>query len=144
MDLQPSLFVDLDYPETCRNKAAIIRNRSELASVIFRDLSVDSTDKSPTIETAHYILQPMDLTNKQAMEDFLATGKVDVTLPTLFLSECVLIYINPDAVNPTLQYLQSQFTNSCIIVYEQIRPFDPFGKMMIRNLHVGENTKIDL
>lgn len=58
------------------------------------------------------------------------------SLPTLFLSECVLIYIQPDAVNPTLQYLEETFTNNLIVVYEQIRPNDPFGSMMIRNLHV--------
>ena len=144
MDLEPSLFVDLDYPETCRNKATIIRNRSELASVIFGDLPVDPSDRSPTIETPHYLLQPIDLTNKQAMEDFLSTGTIDGSLPTLFLSECVLIYINPDAVNPTLQYLQSRFPNSCFVVYEQIRPFDPFGKMMIRNLHVRVDRKINV
>ena len=58
------------------------------------------------------------------------------SLPTLFLSECVLIYIQPDAVNPTLQYLEETFTNNVIVVYEQIRPNYPFGSMMIRNLHV--------
>ena len=58
------------------------------------------------------------------------------SLPTLFLSECVLIYIQPDAVNPTLQYLEETFTNNVIVVYEQIRPNDPFGSMMIRKLHV--------
>ena len=58
------------------------------------------------------------------------------SLPTLFLSECVLVYIQPDAVNPTLQYLEETFTNNVIVVYEQIRPNDPFGSMMIRNLHV--------
>lgn len=59
------------------------------------------------------------------------------SLPTLILAECVLIYINPDSVNPTLQYLQSVFPNSGILVYEQIRPNDPFGSMMVKNLHVS-------
>ena len=69
---------------------------------------------------------------------------MDLSLPTLFLSECVLIYIVPEKVNPTLQLLQQSFPNSCIVVYEQIRPSDPFGQMMIRNLHVILNTLVHI
>lgn len=136
MQHRPLLFVDLDLPETCRTKAMIIRNKPELSRVVFGNQRVNPSDSTSVIETKEYILYPMNLTDTQAMRLFLSSGRIDLSLPTLFLSECVLIYIAPEKVNPTLQLLQQFFPNSCIVVYEQIRPSDPFGKMMIRNLHV--------
>ena len=144
MQPRPVMFVDLDLPETCRTKAMIIRNKPELARVVFGNSHVDPSDSTPFIETKEYILHPMNLTDIQAMKLFLSSGKMDLSLPTLFLSECVLIYIAPEKANPTLQLLQQSFPNSCIVVYEQIRPSDPFGQMMIRNLHVILNTLVHI
>ena len=88
----------------------------------------------------------MDLTDLEAVKAFFSNdriskesiiiGTITFRLPTLFLSECVLIYIEPDSINPTLQYIQNTFPNSGFVVYEQIRPMDPFGAMMVKNLNV--------
>lgn len=144
MNLQPEMFVDFDLPETCTNKASILRHFKELSSIIFQETE-DNHDSS-SIHTKQYILQPMDLTDLDSLKSFIESGIIDVTfvdlsfihtsLPTLFLSECVLVYIQPDDVNPSLQYLQETFKNNMIVVYEQIRPDDPFGSMMMKNLHV--------
>ena len=136
MNVKPSLFVDFDLPENCINKAMLIRNRSELASVVFGETDFDRASESPDIETPHYILKSMDLTELSSLQAYLKSSPIRLSTPTLFLSECVLIYINPDLLNPTLQYLQQTFPNSLMVVYEQIRPNDPFGEMMIHNLHV--------
>ena len=134
MDLLPSLFVDLDLPQTCKNKAVILRNQQQLASVVFGTHPFDRNDPSPSIHTEHYILEPIDLTDLVTVQQFFST--LSHSLPTLFLSECVLVYIDPDSIHPTLQEIQRSFPNSLFVVYEQIRPNDPFGAMMIRNLHV--------
>jgi singapore isolate B (sub-type 7) whole genome shotgun sequence assembly, scaffold_7 len=101
---------------------------------------------SPSIDTKHYILHPIDLTDLEAVKAFFSNDRINkefiiiititFRLPTLFLSECVLIYIEPDSINPTLQYIQNTFPNSGFVVYEQIRPLDPFGAMMVKNLNV--------
>ncbi|KAK8811205.1 hypothetical protein WA538_005364, partial [Blastocystis sp. DL] len=135
MGLQPKLFVDLDLEETCITKATIIRHKSELSEVVYGNTPFDVHDESPSIATDHYILHPVDLTDIKSMRLFISQFITNKDLPTLILAECVLIYINPDSVNPTLQYLQSVFPNSGILVYEQIRPNDPFGSMMVKNLH---------
>lgn len=145
MNLQPEMFVDFDLPETCINKASILRHFKELSSILFQEETEDNRDPS-SIRTKRYILQPMDLTDLDSLKSFIESGIIDVklidlpcihiSLPTLFLSECVLVYIQPDDVNPSLQYLQKVFKNNMIVVYEQIRPDDPFGSMMMKNLHV--------
>lgn len=136
MNAQPELFAEFDLLETCENKAILIRTRPQLASVVFGDSSFDATSTSPEIVTSRYILKPMDLTDCASLEAYLKDSPLSCTKPTLFLSECVLIYINPDLVNPSLQLLQKAFPNNVMVVYEQIRPNDPFGAMMIQNLHV--------
>ena len=43
MNLQPELFVDLDFEETCLNRATIIRNQNPLAEVVFGKDAVVNT-----------------------------------------------------------------------------------------------------
>ena len=88
MNLQPKLFVDLDLLETCVSKATIMRNKTELASVLFGDSPVDKSSSfsvfcvwqlgEPTIRTGNYILQPMDLTDLAKIKSFMEEGVVDL------------------------------------------------------------------
>lgn len=55
-------------------------------------------------------------------------------LPTLFLSECVLVYLKPEPCQQLITYIASQFPNSMIISYEQVNLKDKFGDVMLNNL----------
>jgi O-methyltransferase involved in polyketide biosynthesis len=56
--------------------------------------------------------------------------------PTLFIAECVLIYLKPEEGDQLLK-LCANYSSICMCVtYEQIRPYDKFGLMMIANLQV--------
>jgi hypothetical protein len=57
-------------------------------------------------------------------------------LPTLFLSECVLIYLKAEYSDKVIGWAAETFPLSCFITYEQIKPDDPFGAVMIENLEV--------
>ena len=63
--------------------------------------------------------------------------QVDGTVPTLVLTECLLVYLKPtDAVN-ILKWASNFFKNSKflgIMNYEMIEPFDSFGQTMLNNL----------
>ena len=58
----------------------------------------------------------------------------DYSIPTLFISECVLIYLEPNISQSILELITKSFPISCIVTYEQIMPYDMFGKTMIANL----------
>lgn len=62
-------------------------------------------------------------------------------LPTLYLAECVLIYLEPseaEAVLATTAALAAEAgAPAAIAIYEQTRPDDAFGSTMIHNLEVG-------
>lgn len=61
--------------------------------------------------------------------------------PTLFISECVFIYVSPEDSNAILKWITEHMKNIMFALYEQIKPDDAFGKMMIRNL---KSRNIDL
>ena len=58
------------------------------------------------------------------------------SVPTLFLSECVLIYVPAENGTDIIKWSAQTFDTSCFITYEQVNPEDPYGKMMIENLQV--------
>lgn len=64
-----------------------------------------------------------------------------IRAPTLFLSECVFIYLAPEDTNTILKWITDNMKNTLFALYEQIQPDDAFGKMMIRNL---KSRNIDL
>lgn len=80
---------------------------------------------------------------------------VDPTLPTLLISECCLIYLSPSEAEQVVSFfadcllgpssvlpsINNEATTGTkantpigLILYEPIRPDDPFGRIMVSNL----------
>jgi hypothetical protein len=55
-------------------------------------------------------------------------------MPTLFLSECVLVYLEPEESCSIIAWAAQSFSSSVFVTYEQVRPHDAFGQIMARNL----------
>jgi [phosphatase 2A protein]-leucine-carboxy methyltransferase len=55
-------------------------------------------------------------------------------VPTLLISECCLCYLEDSEANAVIEWFANKIPSLAIIIYEPIRPDDPFGKMMISNL----------
>ena len=55
-------------------------------------------------------------------------------MPTLVVSECCLCYLSPSQASGLLSYFTSRVADIATIIYEPIRPDDPFGKVMTSNL----------
>lgn len=60
--------------------------------------------------------------------------------PTLVISECVLIYLDPLDSNRIIDWLTRELSDAMVALYEQIKPDDAFGRMMIHNLQVQSIT----
>ncbi|KAJ3299696.1 hypothetical protein HK104_007624 [Borealophlyctis nickersoniae] len=58
----------------------------------------------------------------------------DRSLPTLFLSECVLIYLHPAESSSIVSTAAEAVDSGVFVTYEQILPDDAFGNMMLQNL----------
>ena len=79
----------------------------------------------------NYYLKVCDLSKPEEFKKVLKdNGFQDI--PTIFVDECTLIYVDPVAVDEIIKFA-AQMKSSAFISYGMIRPDDSFGKMMIHN-----------
>jgi len=69
--------------------------------------------------------------------NFIKKKKKKKSLPTMFLSECVMIYMDPMDSDAIVKWISDNVPTAMILAYEQILPNDAFGQMMIKNLKVN-------
>jgi tRNA wybutosine-synthesizing protein 4 len=81
-----------------------------------------------------YQLVTADLRDIAALQAALRGAGIDAEAPTLFLSECVLVYLEPEESCAIIAWAAGAFKRSVFVTYEQIRPHDAFGQVMARNL----------
>jgi O-methyltransferase involved in polyketide biosynthesis len=81
-----------------------------------------------------------DLREQNAVRDILLTAGVNPELPTLFISECVLVYIDQPSVLSLCSSIGSTFPNSAWVTYDMMNPTDRFGRTMLNNLRSQKHT----
>lgn len=57
-------------------------------------------------------------------------------VPTLLVSEMCLCYLEADETTRIINYFADRIPNLAIVLYEPIKPDDPFGQQMVSNLAV--------
>lgn len=72
------------------------------------------------LHAPNYHVMGLDLRNLDEIQNKLKHAEVDFTIPTLFLAECVLVYIEPDHCDNLLKWLASQFKSAVFVNYEQV------------------------
>lgn len=123
----------MDLPEVVRKKIEIIFKHKALQELI---QSIEEK-KSASIDEIHspiYHLFSGDLQNMKDLSEKLVYNGLDTKIPTLFISECVFIYLEPQYSDAIIHWAASNFEKSFFWLYEQIKPNDPFGSMMLNNL----------
>jgi tRNA wybutosine-synthesizing protein 4 len=137
-------FIEIDFPEVTRNKAAAIECnptlREQLAdtgaggggAAAGADVWIDA--ERGAVRSPQYRLQPADLRNLDELESALERGGLDYSLPTFVLAECVLVYMQPAASGGVVQLLAQRLPTAALAVYEQVNPSDAFGRQMMVNL----------
>eukprot|EP01126_Amoeba_proteus_P038802 TRINITY_DN4060_c0_g1_i1.p1 TRINITY_DN4060_c0_g1~~TRINITY_DN4060_c0_g1_i1.p1 ORF type:complete len:301 (+),score=43.47 TRINITY_DN4060_c0_g1_i1:113-1015(+) len=123
-------YYELDFPHVVKKKISIILKTPQLRSLV----PTFEAKEDGTASGDGYHLIGGDLKNLPNIETLLVQHQIVPTRPTLFLSECVLIYVNTHDSSQLIQWTTSFFSDAMFIIYEQILPNDPFGKMMVTNL----------
>lgn len=119
------LYHELDFEDNVRPKRDAIRNSAELARMATPPAGGPSSS---------YHLHAIDL-RLLTTQSPPALPHFDPDLPTLILSECCLCYFPPDLATSVVNYFMMNIRASKgIILYEPVRPFDPFGRTMMANL----------
>ncbi|KAL2363812.1 hypothetical protein RJZ56_003283 [Blastomyces dermatitidis] len=156
------VYHELDFPTNTATKIKAIRSspllRKSLGIHEPEDANISADGYA--LHSKYLHIHPIDLRTLSASSSPTLLQGVDRTVPTLLISECCLIYLSPtDAVNVLSYFTQAVFPPSstsstapstpeltsipaasassvplALILYEPIRPDDPFGRTMVANL----------
>ncbi|VDN16357.1 unnamed protein product [Dibothriocephalus latus] len=150
----PKAFVEVDLPGNVKKKIITLRSWHRLEGSLKTDLisfetppldappqsgfTVATPDSYRSLNAAPYFLLNHDLRLPPAsLIEELCTSeagpKLSPELPTLFLAECVLVYIPTASSEALIKTLASHFTSAAFINYEQVNMNDKFGEIMVRS-----------
>eukprot|EP01090_Pellita_catalonica_P012170 TRINITY_DN2587_c0_g1_i1.p2 TRINITY_DN2587_c0_g1~~TRINITY_DN2587_c0_g1_i1.p2 ORF type:complete len:339 (+),score=49.48 TRINITY_DN2587_c0_g1_i1:37-1017(+) len=127
---------EIDFPQVIATKTAIITRTKELSDLVGQIWPQETLTKLGLtgLHSNKLHLIPQDLRDTEQLSKVLIASGLDPTVPTLFLSECVLIYMTVETSNALVKWVGETFPTAVFIAYEQIKPNDPFGKIMLKNL----------
>ena len=132
-DRSPANFIELDFPSVTARKCYHIKKHRQLIDMLNTEdgeIRFSTTD----LHAPNYHLMGMDLRHLSELTNKLTQAEVNFNLPTMFLAECVLVYIDASAVSTLLKWLASKFPNSIFVNYEQVNMKYTFGRVMFANL----------
>lgn len=144
-------WFELDFPDIVQQKSRIIAKTPALTASLCGSaaadrLTVDAATQELTasagrdaadeggVSRGQYSLLAADLSELDRVKDSLSKAGFDPTLPTLVVSECVLIYMEPEHSDALIEWVGTTCPRAAFVVYEQILPGDRFGQMMVRNI----------
>lgn len=130
-------YHEIDFPAVCARKRNILQSVPALRSL----LAGPVVDGPPETASWHADLgrdnqlwgHGLDLRQLAGQElPFLSGLRADV--PTLLVSECCLCYLQVPEAAAVLRWFADRLPQLGVVVYEPIRPHDPFGRTMTANL----------
>lgn len=87
------------------------------------------------LRTKHLRYVQADMRLSQELLVAMSSAGFRSDVPTIFLSECVLVYMQASAGDSIIEWAASAVPDApaAIVVYEQTNPNDPFGQVMVQN-----------
>ncbi|XP_065575869.1 leucine carboxyl methyltransferase 1-like [Artemia franciscana] len=132
---EPKSYVEVDFIDIVRKKISVLKKCPMLMSpLVASDDEICSDGKS--LHSGLYHLVAADLRQVDQVSREMAGCKLSSSLPTLFIAECVLVYLKPAESLPLLKFLAGMFETCIFLNYEQINMGDRFGQIMLENLEV--------
>ncbi|NXN15922.1 TYW4 protein, partial [Indicator maculatus] len=125
--LSHTVVYEVDFPSVASQKAALIRGVEELLAL------VGDAGGEPGIvplSAGDYKLLGADLSQLPELERALEQAGVDREVPTLFIAEVVLAYMESSRSDALLCWAAEHFLCAGFLLYEQLGPQDPFGRVM--------------
>ncbi|KAJ3413645.1 hypothetical protein HDV05_007713 [Chytridiales sp. JEL 0842] len=130
--INPKRYFEIDFPEITSKKSQSIK-KSKLTSALLGEHKIAMGGCE--LHGDEYSIISGDLRSWESdIFPRLESLGFDKSLPTLYLSECVLVYLQPETISRILTHCSKICEASMFITYEQIKPDDAFGKVMVENL----------
>ncbi|KAL4220672.1 Leucine carboxyl methyltransferase 1 [Mactra antiquata] len=132
-DLVPASYIEVDFSAVTSKKIHYIRRSPALLQKITSDdddIKFSSTD----LHSKDYHIVSANLKNLSELDKKLHECELDKNLPTAFVAECVLVYIDKTNTDSLLKWIAETFNTVLFINYEQVNMNDKFGEIMMDNL----------
>ncbi|CAM4709311.1 unnamed protein product [Leuciscus chuanchicus] len=134
-NIMPKKFFEVDFPTIVARKIHHIKTKPPLSKPLIETHSTDSLLlDGHSLDSDRYCIISADLRDLPTLEDKLKKFQINPELPTLFLSECVLVYMTPEQSSKLVHWVADTFPTAMFINYEQVNMNDRFGHIMIENL----------
>nr|CAG4651099.1 EOG090X08O3 [Simocephalus serrulatus] len=126
-------FVEVDFANVTSRKCHYIKNNSKLMQSLHSD-DEEIRYSTSELHSGVYHLVAADLRKLSEVEAKLVACSLEFSVPTLFLFECVLVYMPMQCSHALLQFIADKFSTTFCINYEQVNMTDRFGDVMLSNL----------
>ena len=88
------------------------------------EVLVEPVMNKDEIQSKGYCLMAGDLRDMDSLgERLLVAGGLDRSLPTMFLAECVLVYMEPEKSRKVIEWAGSTFSTALFLNYEPVRSY---------------------
>lgn len=121
---------ELDLQPVVEKKLMHIKTKRPLSSCLIGEITLD---KSKLVSNC-YCVCSCDITNVLEVDKILTECGIDKNIPTLFLAECVFVYISHEHVEKLLNYASEEYSTSVFLDYDPVNLNDRFGEVMKQNL----------
>lgn len=129
-------YLELDFVDIIRAKSEAIAVTPALAATFqgmqrVGDLGLDAE----TSGGSTYRSRSCDLRKTENVLELIRGSGMDPCAPTVFVAECVLVYMEPAASDALIEIARSHFTGvRAFAMYDPIGPNDKFGEQMVTNI----------
>lgn len=122
---------EVDFSDIITSKVAIFKSVPGISSLL-QSYPSDGTTSNPM---GPHTFISQDMRDAPAVVAGLLESGFDSSVPTLVLSECVLVYMKKEATEQLAAELAQIMQGDALwLTYDMINPDDVYGRNMIRNL----------
>uniref|UniRef100_A0A7N8WSM3 Leucine carboxyl methyltransferase 1 n=1 Tax=Mastacembelus armatus TaxID=205130 RepID=A0A7N8WSM3_9TELE len=123
-NLLPRKFFEVDFPTVVARKIHNIKTKPPLSKPIIETHSTDSLLlDAHSLDSDHYCIIGADLRDISNLDEKLKKFQLNPELPTLLLSECVLVYMTPSQSSNLVHWAADTFHTAMFVNYEQKERF---------------------
>lgn len=135
-------YHEVDFPAISAKKRQTVQSTPALRNIItpgpqqaaeHDTFSTPSWSCTQLSNTCQYWCHGVDLRDIAKATSPILPG-LQPGVPTLLVSECCLCYLQTSEGKDVIKHFTEQMPDLSIIIYEPVKPGDPFGKQMVANL----------
>ncbi|VVC28418.1 Methyltransferase Ppm1/Ppm2/Tcmp,Leucine carboxyl methyltransferase 1, LCMT1,S-adenosyl-L- [Cinara cedri] len=126
-------YVEVDFASVTSKKCFLIKKSKILLDAISSQVS-EVRIVGSELHAYNYHIIGTDLRNLSELEKKLCQVGINFDVPTMFLTECVLVYMEPECSSMLLQWIANKFSDIFYVNYEPVNMNDNFARIMLDNL----------